>query len=31
VTPRPTSDYQPLLPKEPDHDGPPSDPCPDTP
>jgi len=24
VNPRPTSDYQPLLPKEPDDDGPPS-------
>jgi len=31
VPPRPTSDYQPLLPKEPDDDGPPSDPCEDTP
>jgi hypothetical protein len=31
VPPRPTSDYQPLLPKEPDDDGPPSDPCHDTP
>lgn len=31
VTPRPTSDYQPLLPKEPDDDGPPSESCQDTP
>jgi transposase len=31
VTPRPTSDYQPLLPKEPDDDGPPSEWCQDTP
>jgi transposase len=31
VTPRPTSDYQPLLPKEPDDDGPPSDPYRHTP
>jgi transposase len=30
VPPRPTSDYQPLLPKEPDH-GSPSDPCEDAP
>lgn len=29
VPPRPTSDYQPLLPKEPDDDGPPTDPCAD--
>jgi transposase len=31
VPPRPTSDYQPLLPEEPDDDDPPSDPCEDTP
>ena len=31
VTPRPTSDYQTLLPKEPDDDGPPRDPCEDSP
>jgi transposase len=31
VTPRLISDYQPLLPKESDDDGPPSDPCEDTP
>jgi len=29
VPPRPTSDYQPLLPKEPDDDGPPSESCQD--
>ena len=31
VPPRPTSDYQPLLPEEPDDDGPPRNPCDDTP
>ena len=31
VTPRPTSDYQPLLPKEPDDNAPPSDSCQDKP
>jgi hypothetical protein len=31
VPPRPPSAYQPLLPEEPNDDGPPRDPCDDTP
>jgi transposase len=30
ISPRPTTDYQPLLPEEPAHDGPPGDPCQDS-